>query len=75
MLAQEAAPFGVKVVSVEPGGMRTGWGEIARGRVPELLPDYVPSVGAIQDLLKRYVGNEVGDPEKVAQVILRLGRA
>jgi NAD(P)-dependent dehydrogenase (short-subunit alcohol dehydrogenase family) len=72
VLSQEAAPFGVKVVAVEPGGMRTGWGEIARGHVPELLPDYVPSVGVVDDLLKRYVGNEVGDPVKVAQVILRL---
>jgi len=72
VLAQEVAPFGVKVVSVEPGGMRTDWGEIARGHVPDLLSDYEPSVGALQDLLKRYVGNEVGDPQKVAQVVLRL---
>jgi NAD(P)-dependent dehydrogenase (short-subunit alcohol dehydrogenase family) len=72
VLAQEVAPFGVKVVSVEPGGMRTDWGEIARGQVPELLPDYEPSVGAFQEMLKRYVGNEVGDPERVARVIVLL---
>jgi NAD(P)-dependent dehydrogenase (short-subunit alcohol dehydrogenase family) len=72
VLAQEAAPFGVKVVSVEPGGMRTGWAEIARGHVPELLPDYEPSVGALAELLRGLIGNEAGDPDKVAQVILRL---
>jgi NAD(P)-dependent dehydrogenase (short-subunit alcohol dehydrogenase family) len=72
VLATEVAPFGVKVVSVEPGGMRTEWGEIARGHVPELLPDYEPSVGALQNLLKQHVGNEAGDPARVAQVVVRL---
>ena len=47
VLAKEAAPFGVKLVSLEPGGMRTDWGEIARGNAPALLPDYEPSVGAV----------------------------
>jgi NAD(P)-dependent dehydrogenase (short-subunit alcohol dehydrogenase family) len=41
VLAQEVAPLGIKIVSVEPGGMRTDWGEIARGQVPEILPDYM----------------------------------
>ena len=72
VLAQECAAFGVKVISVEPGGMRTEWGEIARGQLPDLLPDYQPSVGALQELLQKIVGNEAGDPEKVAQVVLRL---
>jgi NAD(P)-dependent dehydrogenase (short-subunit alcohol dehydrogenase family) len=72
VLAQEAAPFGVKVVSVEPGGMRTGWAEIALGHVPDLLPDYEPSVGALVELLGGLIGNEAGDPDKVAQVSIRL---
>src|SRR5262249_39521143 len=46
-LAQEVAPFGVKVCAVEPGGMRTNWGTRAQRDVPELLPDYEPSVGAL----------------------------
>jgi NAD(P)-dependent dehydrogenase (short-subunit alcohol dehydrogenase family) len=72
VLAQEAKPFGVKVISVEPGGMRTQWAEIARGQMPELLTDYEPSVGALQNMLKQIVGNEASDPDRVAQVILRL---
>ncbi|HSZ56321.1 MAG TPA: oxidoreductase [Tepidisphaeraceae bacterium] len=72
VLAQEVAPFGVRVVSLEPGGMRTGWAEIARGHMPELLPDYQPSVGAVQEMLAGLIGNEAGDPEKVAQIILGL---
>jgi NAD(P)-dependent dehydrogenase (short-subunit alcohol dehydrogenase family) len=72
VLAQEAKPFGVKVISVEPGGMRTQWVEIAQGQMPELLTDYEPSVGAVQNLLKQITGNEASDPDRVAQVILRL---
>jgi NAD(P)-dependent dehydrogenase (short-subunit alcohol dehydrogenase family) len=72
VLAQEGRSFGVKVVSVEPGGMRTEWAEIARGQVPDLLTDYEPSVGAILELLTQIGGNEASDPARVAQVILRL---
>ena len=46
-LAQEVAPFGVKVCALEPGGMRTNWGTRAHQDLPELLPDYEPSVGAV----------------------------
>src|SRR6266481_6290666 len=71
-LAQELSPFGVKVCALEPGGMRTNWGVRANQDTPDLLPDYEPSVGAVVDALKSYWGQEISDPEKVAQVILRL---
>jgi len=71
-LAQEVAPFGVKVCALEPGGMRTNWGTRAHQDIPELLPDYQPSVGAVIAALKSLWGQENGDPAKVAQVILRL---
>src|ERR1700739_2231114 len=71
-LAQEVAPFGVKVCALEPGGMRTNWGARANQDMPELLPDYEPSVGEFAKALKSYWGQEASDPTKVAQVILRL---
>jgi len=71
-LAQEVAPFGVKVCALEPGGMRTNWGARANAGTPDLLPDYEPSVGAIVKALKSLWGQENSDPAKVAQVILRL---
>jgi NAD(P)-dependent dehydrogenase (short-subunit alcohol dehydrogenase family) len=71
-LAQEVAPFGIKVCALEPGGMRTNWGTRAHQDMPELLPDYEPSVGAIVKALKPLWGHENSDPAKVAQVILRL---
>src|SRR6202521_903387 len=71
-LAQEVAPFGVKVCALEPGGMRTNWGVRANKETPVLLSDYEPSVGAVIKALASYWGNEISDPVKVAQLILRL---
>jgi len=71
-LAQEVAPFGVKVCALEPGGMRTNWGVRAHQDAPELLLDYEPSVGAIVKALHSLWGQENSDPGKVAQIILRL---
>src|SRR6516164_461661 len=71
-LAQEVAPFGVKVCTLEPGGMRTNWGARAHQDIPELLPDYEPSVGAVVKALASLWGKENSDPVKVAQLIVRL---
>ena len=71
-LAQEVAPFGVRVCALEPGGMRTNWGARANKETPNLLPDYEPSVGTVIKALASYWGNEMSDPAKVAQLIIRL---
>lgn len=72
VVAKEAASFGVKVIAVEPGGIRTDWGASAGGNPPALLPDYEPSVGATLGYLKAYIGNEYGDPVKMGRVIVDL---
>lgn len=74
VLAKEVAPLGIKVTAIEPGGMRTDWGVIARDAIPQLLPDYEASVGVIAKLFATHIGNELGDPDKVAQVVLQLAR-
>jgi NAD(P)-dependent dehydrogenase (short-subunit alcohol dehydrogenase family) len=71
-LAQEVTPFGVKVCALEPGGMRTNWGNRAVADVPTLLPEYEASVGAFVKMLAGHWGHETSDPAKVAQVILQL---
>src|SRR5437773_5909072 len=58
-LAQEVAPFGVRVCAPEPGGMRTSWGARANAKTPNLLADYEPSVGAAACATKAYGGPEV----------------
>jgi len=40
--------------------------------MPDLLPDYEPSVGALVKALLPLWGHENSDPAKVAQVVLRL---
>jgi hypothetical protein len=52
--------------------MRTNWGVRANKDIPELLPDYEPSVGALVKTLESLWGQENSDPAKVAQVVLRL---
>src|SRR5260370_8645139 len=52
--------------------MRSNWGACANKATPVLLPEYEPSVGAVIKALASYWGNEISDPAKVAQLILRL---
>jgi NAD(P)-dependent dehydrogenase (short-subunit alcohol dehydrogenase family) len=74
-VALEVAPFGVKVTALEPGGMRTNWGKRAFGSVLPMLPDYEASVGEVVRQLEAYWGNEPSDPEKVAQIVVRVAEA
>src|SRR5580698_1428234 len=71
-LAMEVAPFGVKVCTLEPGGIRTNWARRARGNPPQLLPEYEVSVGSILKLLTQIEGRQEGDPRKIAEAILKL---
>ncbi|QNE33306.1 SDR family NAD(P)-dependent oxidoreductase [Sphingomonas sp. NBWT7] len=73
-LSQETGAFGVKVISIEPGGMRTDWGATARGKTFDILADYESTVGAFLARMDDFVGQEVGDPAKIAGVIFDLSR-
>jgi len=73
-LAKEVKPFGVKAIAIEPGSIRTNWTRVARAHVPQLLPDYEPTIGAIMRMTEGYAGTEPGDPDKVAAVIFDLSR-
>ena len=73
-LAAEVAPFGVKVCTLEPGGIRTNWARRASRDLPELLPEYEASIGAVRELLNQIQGNEEGDPRKIAALLVDLSR-
>lgn len=69
VLASEVAPFGVKVIIVEPGAFRTDW----QGSSMELHsvgPDYEETVGAMNRYRQENNGNQPGDPARAAQVII-----
>jgi NAD(P)-dependent dehydrogenase (short-subunit alcohol dehydrogenase family) len=74
-LATEVAPFGVRVCTLEPGGIRTNWAWRAGQNVPDLLPGYEASVGSILKLLQGVEGHSEGDPRKIADVFVQLANS
>jgi NAD(P)-dependent dehydrogenase (short-subunit alcohol dehydrogenase family) len=74
-LAMEVAPFGVKICTLEPGGIRTNWQRRAGQNAPDLLPDYEASVGSMLKLLRSLEGRSEGDPRKIADVIVQLANS
>jgi NAD(P)-dependent dehydrogenase (short-subunit alcohol dehydrogenase family) len=71
-LAMEVAPFGIKVCTLEPGGIRTNWLRRAGQHAPELLPEYEGTVGSFLKILRGLEGRAEGDPQKIADVIVQL---
>ena len=67
-LAQEIAPFGVKVTVLEPGAMRTDWGG-ASMTIPQPSVPYQPMIGAFAEALRAFSGREPGNTRRVAQVV------
>lgn len=75
VLRGEVAHLGIQIVSLEPGGMRTDWADIAGNAAASIvLPDYDETVGAMVTRIRAYAGNEVGDPARIAQVMLELAK-
>ncbi len=72
VLAQEVGHLGIKVTSLEPGGMMTNWANRAVSEMAPIDPDYMPSVGAVTKMLEQYRGKASGDPKKVADVVVKL---
>ncbi|MBM7790106.1 SDR family NAD(P)-dependent oxidoreductase [Tenggerimyces flavus] len=67
-LAQEIAPFGVKVTVLEPGAIRTDWGGSSM-TIPQPSALYQPTIGAFAEALRAFSGHEPGDTRRVAQVV------
>ena len=69
-LAAEAAPFGVRVLLVEPGAFRTSFAGPDALRAAASIADYADTVGAIRENLSASHGNQDGDPDKAAAALL-----
>jgi len=74
-LAAEVAAFGVKVCTLEPGGIRTNWAQRASENSPDVLPEYEESVGAAYKLLAMVRGKAEGDPKKIAELVVKLANS
>jgi NAD(P)-dependent dehydrogenase (short-subunit alcohol dehydrogenase family) len=71
-IAAEVAEFGVKVCTLEPGGIRTDFAQRASENLPPLLPDYESSVGEVYSMLTSSSRNPESDPKRIADVVLKL---
>lgn len=69
-LAQEMAPFGVKVLIVEPGAFRTGFAADALRHMPQ-IDAYRDVVGGTRDFARGMHGTQEGDPAKAALAVAR----
>jgi NAD(P)-dependent dehydrogenase (short-subunit alcohol dehydrogenase family) len=67
-LAQEVAPFGIKVLIVEPGAFRTNFGGDALKYMP-VMDAYQNIMGATRAMTHDMHGTQVGDPYKAARAI------
>jgi NAD(P)-dependent dehydrogenase (short-subunit alcohol dehydrogenase family) len=74
-LADEVSPFGVKVCTLEPGGIRTNFKSRASKQMPKLLPDYEASVGPIYRMMADEAGSSESDPKRIADIVLSLSDA
>jgi len=68
-LSAELAPFGVRVLIVEPGNFRT---RLLGGsmRAMPALDAYATTVGPTRDFVTRWDGTQPGDPAKAARAIV-----
>ncbi len=71
-IADELLPFGVKVCTLEPGGIRTDFANRASKRLPDLMADYETSVGPTYEMLRSEEGKSENDPRRIAECILKL---
>jgi len=70
-LAQEVAPLGIKVTCVEPGGFRTNWAGDSMSYAPD-IEGYEETVGKRRQFFESGNWVPVGDPDKAAQVMVKL---
>ena len=68
-LAPEVAPFGIRVLIVEPGAFRTALFGMGFHTMPA-MPAYAASVGPTRAYVLAEAGNQAGDPAKAARAIL-----
>ena len=70
VLAVETAPFGVKVMVVEPSGFATDWAGPSM-TVHDIPALYESTVGAMNSRMRQNAAGAAGDPARGAEIIVR----
>jgi NAD(P)-dependent dehydrogenase (short-subunit alcohol dehydrogenase family) len=70
-LADEVAPFGIKLLIAEPGAFRTGLFRPDAAYQSAAMPEYADTVGPTREYVSDGHGSQPGDPRKAAEAILR----
>jgi NAD(P)-dependent dehydrogenase (short-subunit alcohol dehydrogenase family) len=69
----ETAPFGVKVMVVEPSGFRTDWA--GSSMIVRDIPDaYNDTVGAMNSRVRQSSEGPAGDPERAAAILVQVAK-
>jgi NAD(P)-dependent dehydrogenase (short-subunit alcohol dehydrogenase family) len=73
VLQAETAPFGVKVMVVEPSGFRTDWAgsSMTVATIPEA---YAPTVGAMNSRVRQSTDGPAGDPARAAEILVQVAK-
>ena len=72
VMRAEMAPFGVHVTALCPGSFRTDWAGRSMVRTDRAIADYDALFDPIREARKEKAGNQLGDPDKLAQAVLTL---
>ncbi len=73
VLRAETAPFGVKVMVVEPSGFRTDWAGPSM-TVHEIPEAYAPTVGVMNSRVRQSAAGPAGDPARAAEIVVQVAK-
>jgi NAD(P)-dependent dehydrogenase (short-subunit alcohol dehydrogenase family) len=74
-LTQEVKPFGIHVTIIEPGYVRTNFLSSGSIATPEnSIPEYVAIAEEKRKHKEDVPGNQIGDPQKIAEVIINMSQ-
>jgi NAD(P)-dependent dehydrogenase (short-subunit alcohol dehydrogenase family) len=71
VLAVETAPFGIKVVVVEPSGFATDWAGSSM-TIHDIPADYDSTIGVMQRRVRNNTAGAAGDPVRGAEILVQV---
>lgn len=73
VLRAETAPFGIRVLVVEPSGFRTDWAGSSM-EVADIPAEYDSTVGQMNRRVRQADQGPAGDPVRAAEILVALSR-